>query len=667
MVTILAKIYSDEEIEKLSKNPYVYHVSRHMLCLTLDFRNYMYDIWLQKPVASTIRRILLENGFDTHELGKEFYKSISKTFKSCGRPKRKYRSLYNAESTGKPAVSEKQETEENHSLETSPFSNETHSVQEPVQDVLIRSGKFIAKDETIDFAPGYVSELFGSYPEVSVIDALSLDGFDARIIGKTRIHKLERMFSMCVAAGTVPCESRADKHFLEDAAVMALRNNPFVETVTPASVKLNESFPLAVAALKCLTIDRILDIFMLGHKNFTVSEKAEIKLALDSFRPDLPGISAFGGTVYDGCILRRRMEALAEIVKEGYDHISSLFQTLKPMKKKQVCLWVESLPSDPGHVQTKKEILKQIGISRSVYYQYVKDPDFGTWETRKKEQDEADAGIVKMMIDYKGFRKGSRQVYMLLPRLTGRRISLRKIRRLMKAYGIECDIRRPNPSREGQEAYEKEAVKPNLLRRRFRLYRPNRVRVTDVTYLDYGDKKRAYGSALMDPVTGRLVTFVVSERNNLEMTLETLRVSDSHPCEDGGIFHSDQGTLYKSGTFQKEILERGLHQSMSKKGNCWDNATQESFFGHFKDECDYSSCTDLEELKKRVEEYSWYYNNERGMWERDRMTPAEYEVYLLDLDEEQFGEYLAAEEKKYDEMKKKAAELAKKRYGTLGV
>lgn len=667
MVTILAKVYSDEEIEKLSKNPYVLQASRHKLSLTLDFRNYMYDVWLQNPVPSTIRKILLESGFDTHEIGKDFYKNISNAFRRRGRPKAAYGLSNNAESAGKPVVSEKQEAEEIHTSETNPFSNETHSVQEPVLDTLIQSGKFITKDGTIDFTPGYVAELFASYPEISVIEALSLDGFDARIIGKIRIHKLERMFSTCLATGTVPCESRADKHLLEDTEVVTLRNNPFVETVTPASISLNENFLPAAAALKELTVDRILDIFMLDHRNFTVSEKTEVRGTLDSFSSVLPGTSAFGGTVYDACILRRRMEALAAMVKEGHDRIFVLFQTLTPMKKKQICLWVENLPPDPGHVLTKKEILKQIGISRSVYYQYVKDPDFGTWEIRKKEQDETDAGIVKMVIDYKGFRKGSRQVYMLLPRLTGRRISLKKIRQLMKAYGIECGIRRPNPSREGQDAYEKEATKPNILRRRFRLYRPNRVRVTDVTYLDYGDKKRTYGSALMDPVTCRLVAFVVSERNNLEMALETLRVSDSHPCEDGGIFHSDQGALYKSGTFQKEILERGLQQSMSKKGNCWDNATQESFFGHFKDECDYSSCTDIEELRKRVEEYSWYYNNERGMWERGRMTPVEYEEYLLGLSEEQFGEYLASEERKYNEMKKKAAELAKKRYGTLGV
>ena len=365
MVSILAKEYSDKEIEKLRKNPYVYHVSRHRLSLTLDFRNYMYDVWLQNPVPSTIRRILLENGFDTHELGKDFYKSISNTFRSRGRPKRTYGSPGNAESEGISAVYEMQNAEENPASETNSFSNGTHKVQETVQDALIQSGKFITKEGTIDFSPSYIAELFASYPEISVIDALSLDGFDVRIIGKIRIHKLGQMFSMCLAAGTVPCESRADKHFLEDTEVVALRNNPFVETVTPALIRLNENFHVAAAALKGLAVDRILDVFMLDHRNFTVSEKAEIKEALDSFTPGLPGISAFGGLVYDACILRRRMEALAAMVKEGYDRISVLFQKLTPLKKKQICLWVEKLPSDPGHVLTKKALLKQIGISRS--------------------------------------------------------------------------------------------------------------------------------------------------------------------------------------------------------------------------------------------------------------------------------------------------------------
>ena len=284
-----------------------------------------------------------------------------------------------------------------------------------------------------------------------------------------------------------------------------------------------------------------------------------------------------------------------------------------------------------------------------------------------EEADKQDAELIRKVMEYKGFRKGSRQIYMLLPRLTGRIMSLKKIRRLMKRYGIHAGIRESNEAKRQAKEQLSETVRPNILKRRFRLYRPNEVRVTDVTYLDYGDKVRAYGSALMDPVTGRLLAFVISANNDLEIALETLRAADSHPCQDGGIFHSDQGSLYRTKSFQKELLERGLTQSMSKKGNCWDNSTQESFFGHFKDECNYAACKDINELQERVAEYVYYYNNERGLWERGRKTPVEYEEYLLSLNDEEFGRYLAQEEARYDEMKKRASELAKKRYGTLGV
>ena len=667
MVTILAKIYSDEEIERLSKNPCVNYVCRNRLSLTLEFKQQMYDVWVQKPGASTIRKLLLENGFDTHEIGIDFYKNLARAFRYFGRPQRNRDPSYNAENVKFHSEPKMPGEAEGAYTDNGPVSDEPVKECLPGQNALIQSGKFIMDGEKINIAPDYAAVLFSSYPQISIYEALSRDGFTPLEIGRMRIRRLEEMFSACLSTGTAPHESR-DKNCLLDAeGVAAVMKNPFVETATPSAICMREEFRAAAAVLQELPADRILDIFMVDHRRFTLSEKTRIKELLRTSPPDTSGTGVFGGTVYDACILRRRLSALEGLAKEGFRKISVLVPTLRPHQKKQVCLWVEGLPSDPGHVFTKKEILREIGIQRSVYYQYIGDSGFGMGELRKKEQDEADARLVKMTVDYKGFRKGSRQVYMLLPRLTGRHISLKKIRRIMKAYGLECEIRRPDPSREGRKAYEEGTVKPNLLRRRFRLYRPNKVRVTDVTYLDYGDKERAYGSALMDPVTGRLVAFVVSEKNNLDMALETLRISDAHPCEDGGIFHSDQGTLYKSGTFQKEILERGLEQSMSKKGNCWDNATQESFFGHFKDECDYASCADIGELKKLVEEYSWYYNNERGMWDKGRMTPAEYEEYLLGLDEGQFGMYLAAEEKKYNEMKEKAADLAKKRYGTLGV
>lgn len=102
-------------------------------------------------------------------------------------------------------------------------------------------------------------------------------------------------------------------------------------------------------------------------------------------------------------------------------------------------------------------------------------------------------------------------------------------------------------------------MRPNLLQRRFRLYRPNEVRLTDVTHLLYGDGCKAYGSALLDPVTSKLVAFLVSEHNDLELALATLRQSDLHPCVSGGLYHSDQGTVYLSGAFQQEVSKEVTH------------------------------------------------------------------------------------------------------------
>jgi transposase InsO family protein len=233
-----------------------------------------------------------------------------------------------------------------------------------------------------------------------------------------------------------------------------------------------------------------------------------------------------------------------------------------------------------------------------------------------------------------------------------------RIRRLMNKYGIRTTIRHPSKNRKAMKELMERNRKANLLMQRFRLHRPNEVRLTDVTYLDYGDDLRAYGSASVDPVTGRLVCFIVSENNDLQLALDTLEAMDSYPAKSGAILHSDQGLLYMTDDFQAAVVERKLQQSMSRRGNCWDNAVQESFFGHFKDECHYEKCETLEELQKCIDEYSYYYNNERGMWDRGKMTPVEYEKYLNGMSEAEFSEYLEREEKRFAEMKEKSVQKA---------
>ena len=95
--------------------------------------------------------------------------------------------------------------------------------------------------------------------------------------------------------------------------------------------------------------------------------------------------------------------------------------------------------------------------------------------------------------------------------------------------------------------------------------------------------------------------------------------------------HSDQGAHYTSPTFQALLKKKGLGQSMSRRGNCWDNAPQESFFGHFKDEANIKECQTLDELKREVKRYMIYHNTARYQWNLKKMTPVGYRNHLLNV------------------------------------
>jgi len=151
------------------------------------------------------------------------------------------------------------------------------------------------------------------------------------------------------------------------------------------------------------------------------------------------------------------------------------------------------------------------------------------------------------------------------------------------------------------------------------------------------------------------------------MVTTSVAALEKIPKKEGAIFHSDQGVLYLNDTFQEKVAKLGYIQSMSKRGNCWDNAPQESFFGHFKDECDYRNCRDIEELRTLVNEYMDYFCNERRRWDHQWMTPVQYGKYLNEMSDEDFERYLETEEEKYRKMKAKAEQEAVEHSKTLGV
>lgn len=101
------------------------------------------------------------------------------------------------------------------------------------------------------------------------------------------------------------------------------------------------------------------------------------------------------------------------------------------------------------------------------------------------------------------------------------------------------------------------------------------------------------------------------------------------PFHPEALIHSDQGFHYTHPEFQDKVKQMGLVQSMSRRGNCWDNASMESFFGTFKDWVNHKSCESLEELKYKTNEYINKYNNEGYQWGINKMIPAQYRGHLL--------------------------------------
>jgi transposase InsO family protein len=169
-------------------------------------------------------------------------------------------------------------------------------------------------------------------------------------------------------------------------------------------------------------------------------------------------------------------------------------------------------------------------------------------------------------------------------------------------------------------------VFPNILDRKFSQLVPYKTFCTDITYIPFL-QNFAYISVIKDIASGEVVSWNTSLSLDMNLVTETLR-GVSSVCSKA-LIHSDQGFHYTNQAYVSMVTELNMIQSMSGKGMCIDNAPIESFFGHMKDELDYRSCTTLEELRLKVDEYMAYYNHERKQWTRNKMTPVEYRGYLI--------------------------------------
>lgn len=269
-------------------------------------------------------------------------------------------------------------------------------------------------------------------------------------------------------------------------------------------------------------------------------------------------------------------------------------------------------------------------VSRSGYYHYLATEEL---RLQREEQDRQDFLIILEAYQFKGYSKGARSIYMRLLHMSPPvHMNIKKIRRLMKKYTLFCPIRKANPYRRMAKAMATAYVAPNLLNREFESHGPRKVLLTDITYIINGKAPRCYLSTIIDACTKELLAWVLSQSLEIDFVLETVNeLIEKHGVSLSAetLIHSDQGVHYKSIKFIELIKDQELRQSMSRRANCWDNAPQESFYGHMKDEIDISWCMTVDEIKQVIVDWTAYYNTERYQWDLAKLAPTEYYQYLI--------------------------------------
>jgi putative transposase len=262
-------------------------------------------------------------------------------------------------------------------------------------------------------------------------------------------------------------------------------------------------------------------------------------------------------------------------------------------------------------------LLNQTDMTRSTFYYY-----------QKTSQMVDKYNVIKVLIKsvyhkHKG-RYGYRRITDELNH-KGIVINHKTVSKLMRVMGLKSVIRsKKYKSYKGENG----KIAPNILARNFKASAPNQKWATDITEFNISGKK-LYLSPIIDLFNQEIISYELTERpvfNQVVMMLK--KAFKKIPNNTYLTLHSDQGWQYQMKRYQNLLIEKGITQSMSRKGNCLDNAIIENFFGILKSELYYiQKFKSIEELKKEIKKYIHYYNNERIKSNLNKMSPIKYRAH----------------------------------------
>ncbi|GED61543.1 IS3 family transposase [Brevibacillus formosus] len=268
---------------------------------------------------------------------------------------------------------------------------------------------------------------------------------------------------------------------------------------------------------------------------------------------------------------------------------------------------------------TISELCKLFRVSRSGYYAYL-----------KRQQTDRDKPVKELIqAVYKKYdgKYGYRQTQLFLLQDHGVWVNHKKVLRLMQEMRLRSRIRRKYRSHNVLSAGRR--IAENVLQREFKADAPNKKWVTDVTQYRVADTW-LYLSAIKDLFNNEIVAYHMGVRNDNQLVLRTFQKAlEKTKDVTGLIVHSDQGFQYTSHAYHDMLPKVGAQISMSRRGNCYDNASMESFFSHLKTEGLYPyDIRSMDEAQRRIDEYIQFYNQSRPQRKLNKLTPEQFRHQL---------------------------------------
>lgn len=269
-------------------------------------------------------------------------------------------------------------------------------------------------------------------------------------------------------------------------------------------------------------------------------------------------------------------------------------------------------------------LLSEFKIAKSTFYRNL---------TRSYDidKDKQDFELISFVFQQRKRKVGIRQIKMILERDYSVVMNKKKIFRIMKKYKLKTEIRRKNKYRYFFKKNQEHKTVKNILNREFDVKAPDTVYSTDITELKYGTKK-AYLAVFKDLYSKDIIAKNISNRIDINLTNIALDKALKRLTKEEKrnlMIHSDQGFHFTHFSFRKKLQDNGIRQSMSRKGNCIDNAPVESFFGYLKDHLELKGCKNLDDVKKEVTREINYYNHRRPQLGLKKMPPSEYRRQLI--------------------------------------